>query len=401
MTALQLVLDKGYHIEKAVEKTGSTTALLRAIVSGVIRQYESLDQWLQSRVKLKPKDRTIRYLLMSAMFQHQHLQNCRQSDLIFLAAESTAKINRSWAKGLVYATLKQLNQTSVTPDINLPEWLQKKIKQAHGQAALNRLGQLWSTPPQLCCLRVNTCAPSVKTLESSTACSLYPATQARHAPLALAAILSQKEAGQIYVQDCIHQDIIQQLPQLPHGSSVLDACASPGGKSTALLNQQHDIKLLAIDKKAQRMPRLQQNLAPYPQACCLQADALKPEAWWDGKHFDAILCDAPCSGTGTLHKNPEIKYHQTPENIKKLSAQQYALLQTLWSLLKPGGTLLYSTCSILPEENAFIVDKFIRSSKYASEACLIQQHSYMPDGTHGGGYFARIQKKKNIENMDL
>jgi 16S rRNA (cytosine967-C5)-methyltransferase len=392
VAALNLIINKGKHIDEAINQVKQPSPHLRAIVSGVIRHFETLTHWTQSNVKLKPKDQPIAYLIMCAAFQHQYMQNCKRSDLIFQAAEATTKINRAWAKGLVYATLKKLNLSPITEQRNLPAWLNEKITQSHSGPQVENLLNIWSKPPETCCLRIKANSNDEQLaaiIKESAPCQAYPKTNARHAPLSQVTSMCSKAPHLIYIQDCIHQDIIARLPDLQEKSMVLDACAAPGGKSTALLNNQPNIQLLAIDNKGNRMQRLQDNLARYPQAHCLHADACHPEKWWTQVPFDLILCDAPCSGTGTLHKNPEVKIQQTPENIKKLCTQQIKLLKTLWPMVKAGGYLLYSTCSILKEENQEIIASFVTGLTSPTQ---VTHHHYMPDGVHGGGYFAFIQK---------
>ena len=194
----------------------------------------------------------------------------------------------------------------------------------------------------------------------------------------------------LYIQDCTHQQIVSQLPKLAPGAKVLDACAAPGGKSSAILALQPGLQLLAIDHNAQKIPRLQANLKAHPQATVLKANALETETWWDNTPFDAIICDVPCSGTAVIQKHPEIKYLQSPENIQTLQATQAQLLEKLWPLLKENGFLLYSTCSILEEENDENINRFLH--QHASQARRINTQTIYPETLHAGGYFALIQK---------
>lgn len=393
VATLNLVLDKGRHIDEAIRQVAAPGPHLRAIVSGVIRHLETLAPWVKSKVKLKPKDKPLAYLMMCAAFQHQWMENCKRSDLIYQAAEATVKLNRAWAKGMVYATLKQLNQAPIERQRNLPTWLDEKIQQSHGKKQADKLLHIWGTPPDTCCLRITTDGNENQVadiVKESEPCQTYRETGSRHAPLSNVTAMCTLAPNHLYIQDCIHQDIIAQLPTLPEKAIVLDACAAPGGKSTALLNRQPNIRLLATDNKNKRMRRLQDNLANYPQARCQQADACHPERWWDKQPFDLILCDAPCSGTGTLHKNPEIKVHQSPDNIKALCKQQLQLLQALWPLVKVGGYLLYSTCSILDEENQQIITSFTNNI-HTTQIQTIEKY-YLPDGIHGGGYCALMHK---------
>ena len=154
-----------------------------------------------------------------------------------------------------------------------------------------------------------------------------------------------------------------------HGERILDACAAPGGKTTHLL-QLADCEVLAIDLDPQRTGRILENLQRerlpvHPQwpppawgAVVKAADAGKPHEWWDGQPFDKILLDAPCSASGIVRRHPDVPWHRNRRDITTLAAQQRLLLQALWPLLRPGGTLLYITCSIFPEEGEAVIAAF-------------------------------------------
>jgi 16S rRNA (cytosine967-C5)-methyltransferase len=141
---------------------------------------------------------------------------------------------------------------------------------------------------------------------------------------------------------------------------VLDACAAPGGKTLALLEQQPGLEMLALDDDAERLQRVDENLARAGLVAKTQVgDAGRPETWWDGQAFEVILLDAPCSATGVIRRHPDIKRLRRAEDIGQLAAQQDRLLKALWPLLAPGGRLLYMTCSLLREENEARIAAFL------------------------------------------
>ncbi len=157
------------------------------------------------------------------------------------------------------------------------------------------------------------------------------------------------------------------LPALPAGARVLDACAAPGGKTAHLL-ELAALDLLALDSDASRLTRVQDNLNRLQQrATLLAADARDTAAWWDGRPFDAILLDAPCSAAGIVRRHPDIRWLRRPADISQLAGLQAALLEALWPTLKPGGRLVYATCSIFKAEGEAQVSAFLQQHADAKQ----------------------------------
>lgn len=179
------------------------------------------------------------------------------------------------------------------------------------------------------------------------------------------------EAGACSVQDASAQ-LAAHLLAPRAGERVLDACAAPGGKSGALLELAGGpIELTALDLDAGRLERVAQNLARLGRSArCVAADLCASPAWWDGVPFDAILLDAPCSGTGVIRRHPDIKHLRRPADVPALAARQGELLRAAFALLRPGGRLLYGTCSVLPAENAGVVGAFLAAEPRARELPL-------------------------------
>jgi 16S rRNA (cytosine967-C5)-methyltransferase len=144
-----------------------------------------------------------------------------------------------------------------------------------------------------------------------------------------------------------------------NGERVLDACAAPGGKTGHLL-EARDLDLVALDSDAQRLERVGENLDRLQLRASLQAgDAGDPASWWDGRSFDRILLDAPCTASGVVRRHPDGKWLKRPEDAQHLARQQRRLMDALWPLLKPAGTMLYATCSLFREENVQQVAAFL------------------------------------------
>ena len=168
--------------------------------------------------------------------------------------------------------------------------------------------------------------------------------------------------GEVSVQDAAAQRAAPLVigPGLPRGARVLDACAAPGGKSAHLL-ELADIELLAIDADAQRLARVNDTLTRLHLVATVRAaDARHPATWWDGRPFDAILLDAPCSASGVVRRHPDIRWLRRPEDIAALARTQAELLVALWPLLAEGGRLLYATCSVFHAEGQSQIDAFLQ-----------------------------------------
>jgi 16S rRNA (cytosine967-C5)-methyltransferase len=168
--------------------------------------------------------------------------------------------------------------------------------------------------------------------------------------------------GEVSVQDAAAQRAAPLLLAggLPAGARVLDACAAPGGKTAHLL-ELAELDLLALDADPLRLERVQQTLSRLGLQATLRAgDARRPSAWWDGRPFDAILLDAPCSASGIVRRHPDIRWLRRPGDIDTLARLQAELLDALWPLLAPGGRLLYATCSLFRAEGQAQIDAFLQ-----------------------------------------
>ncbi|RDI98981.1 16S rRNA (cytosine(967)-C(5))-methyltransferase RsmB [Dyella solisilvae] len=207
-------------------------------------------------------------------------------------------------------------------------------------------------------------------------------------------------AGEFAVQDGAAQ-IAADLAEVRDGQRVLDACAAPGGKACHLL-ERADIALTALEFDARRATRISQNLERLGLSAQIAiGDAGEPKDWWDGKPFDRILIDAPCSATGVLRRRPDVRLHRRESDIAPLVAQQRRILAALWPLLAPGGRLLYITCSMLRAENEAVVGEWLatqvdaRSIPVTLPVGQAATHGWqiLPgDGDLDGMYYAVIEK---------
>jgi 16S rRNA (cytosine967-C5)-methyltransferase len=207
---------------------------------------------------------------------------------------------------------------------------------------------------------------------------------------------------------CSVQDEASQLvaPLLIGGAAptrILDCCCAPGGKTGHILELAGPgTHLDAIEIDESRLARVEQNLSRLGlPANLIHADATQPTQWWNGDPYDAILLDAPCSASGVIRRHPDIKLLRQPGDIGKLNQLQSTLLDAVWPCLSSGGSLMYTSCSVLREENDQIVDAFVQRTEDAvsgtidapwgnATACGRQ---HLPDaGANDGFFYARISK---------
>jgi len=194
--------------------------------------------------------------------------------------------------------------------------------------------------------------------------------------------------GLVSVQDAGAQRAAEILAPLA-GARVLDACAAPGGKTAHLL-EAADLELLALDIDAARTRRIEDNLQRLGlRAEVKVADCMDVAHWWDGRPFDAILADVPCSASGVVRRHPDIKRLRRESDIRRFAHTQAEILNVLWPLLKPGGKLLYATCSVFPEENAAQIDAFLVRQP---GAVRLSEEQLLPQDDHDGFYYALLLK---------
>jgi 16S rRNA (cytosine967-C5)-methyltransferase len=207
--------------------------------------------------------------------------------------------------------------------------------------------------------------------------------------------------GQASVQDGAAQ-LAASLLELAPGQSVLDACAAPGGKSCHLLETEPRLHLTAMDIDAERLQRVTENLSRLElEAELVEGDAASPAGKWAERQYDRILLDVPCSATGVIRRHPDIKLLRREADIAELAALQRRILKAIWPLLKPGGLMLYATCSILPAENEHQLDWFLVEQPQArersidaswGEACSVGRQIAPGEGGADGFYYALLEK---------
>ena len=350
-------------------------ALAADLSYGVCRWYRRLDALVSGLLKspFKPRDRDLRVLLMVGAYQLL-FSRVPPHATVSTAVDAVRKLGKPWASGLVNGVLRRLQREQATlteivdrdPAVRcaLPDWLFESVRAAWPDATESICAALQQRPPMT--LRVDLTRIS----RSDYAKRLGAAGLAArpHAGIASALVLDAAvgvdrlpgfEHGLVSVQDAGAQLAAPWLDLKP-GQTVLDACAAPGGKTLHLLQAADRLRLTALDIDAARLERVAQNLDRGGRhAELVAADATQPAGSWAERTYDRMLLDAPCSATGVLRRHPDIRLLRRPGDIKELGARQDALLDALWPLLRPGGRLLYVTCSLLPAENADRVDAFL------------------------------------------
>lgn len=375
--ALTQILENKLIISEAISNTHideASLAKIKAILYGTTREYFYLKHILGTLIKkpLPKKSLEIEQLLLIAI--HQLLKTKTPSYAIVNNAVDTCKqLQQNWATKLVNAVLRNLIRQNIKYNEELaikfshPQWLNERFKSAWGKDAKKIIQANHSHPPLH--LRVNLGkisrddyfhmlqAHNISAVKSKL--SDYCVTIEEPIPVKDIPKFSQ---GFVSVQDTAAQQTVVLL-NLNENLTVLDACAAPGGKSCHILETEANLKkLVCADISKIRLDLLTQNL----QRLGLSADVLCKDIMqlpniFPTQHFDRILLDAPCSATGVIRRHPEIKLLRKPQDIKHLATQQLKYLKTLWPLLKPNGIFIYATCSILPEENDEIIEKFCQT----------------------------------------
>lgn len=327
------------------------------------------------------------------------------------------KLKKPWAKGLLNAVLRNAQRESETIFAELerdpvvrtahPRWLQKSLKafwpeQWEAICAANN-----AHPPMI--LRVNRrhhSRDAYLALLGETGIAATPCVYSRDGIVLEAAAdvrsLPGFAEGWISVQDEAAQ-LAADLLDLAPGQRVLDACCAPGGKTCHILEAEPALAgVVAVDLEAKRLVRVKENLERLGlDAELIAADGRDTEKWWDGKPFQRILLDAPCSATGVIRRHPDIKLTRQPDDIVALAQLQGELLDAMWKTLEVGGILLYATCSTLPTENTEVIAAFLartpgaRELDLATAAGIKQPHGRQllaQQGGHDGFYYAKLIK---------
>ena len=362
--------------------------LLNALVFGVLRWQGRLDFVLSrfSKTPLAKIDAMVLAILRTALFQILFLSRIPPSAAVNSAVEAAKVMAGTWVAPFVNAVLRRAaaeHSAVVFPDRKslpvqalaaeqaCPEWLVERWLERYGVEAAADLCASINRLPQLT-LRANTLKASRDDLVASIRAAAAEAAPADTAPdgvrvIGLKSTLADLEAfrrGWFQVQDEAAQLVTVLLDPLP-GEAVLDACAGRGGKTGHIAQLMRDRgRLVALDQSAARLSQLRVEMARLgiSMASICEADLLQPGGWLPEEFFDRILLDAPCSGLGTMRRNPDIKWSASKEDLHRLGGIQLRLLQRVSSRLKLAGVLVYAVCSPEPEETVQVVQAFLSSN---------------------------------------
>ncbi|MBW4935058.1 16S rRNA (cytosine(967)-C(5))-methyltransferase RsmB [Marinobacter sp. F4206] len=388
--------------------------VLQALCYGTCRWFHRLDGELRGRLKkpLRTPDRIVHHLMLVALFQLRFSQQATYA-ILNETVEACRALDKPHLTGLVNGVLRAAERDGAPEPANdadrfsHPAWMVEKLRHNWPDDWQRILDANNAQAPMT--LRVNALRFTREEYLVLLAEAGIGARATRFAPCGIqldrpvpVEQLPWFADGAVSVQDEAAQ-LCTTLLDLAPDQRVLDACAAPGGKTCAILEACGDLaEVVAIDESPARLPRVQENLDRLDlKATLTQADAADTDQWWDGEGFDRILLDVPCSASGVIRRHPDIKLLRRETDIVPLAGIQLGLLEAMWSILKPGGRLVYATCSVFPQENHRIIQRF---RKQQDTAVLVEPEvswgrdmgagrQLLPDANSHDGFFYAVLEK--------
>ncbi|MEZ5553763.1 MAG: 16S rRNA (cytosine(967)-C(5))-methyltransferase RsmB [Pseudomonadales bacterium] len=380
----------------------TVTSLVSELVYGTLRHYFSLTEALDRHLSrpLRSKDQDLYCLMLVGAYQLRHLRIPAHA-AVHATVDGCRTLRKPWAAKLVNAVLRAMaaEASAAEPEsaqnersFELPDWLKARLEAEYGGRAPALMGGLLKRAPM--CLRVNQTRTSVtdyttRLNEAGIAHrpgwmpeSLYleVPVPARKLPGLASGEVSIQDAGALFACGLLTRphaanpyapdlQTADHRPPSGEAQDILDACAAPGGKLFHLAEACPDASLWGVELSRSRLEHLRTEARRlgHNQVNLIEGDATE-QTWWPGQAFDAILLDAPCSGTGTLRRHPDIKILLAPERLTEYAGLQSALLRNLWQMLRPGGVLVYCTCSLLEAENDAVIGAFLAETADAAIA---------------------------------
>jgi len=411
--ALAQVVDEGYTAELALARLDvpqPDRAAARAILSGTLRWYLRLAPAVEELLQRgQTMHGLVRAVLVTALHQIEYSRAAPES-VANIAVDAVRVAGQAGASGFVNALLRRYlrERAAVLSSVDRsepatlahPRWLLKAIREEHGSQAAQIINANNEPPPMT--LRVNLARGTREAMIEKLAAAGHIA----HPGLADSALVLEQpvdvgalpgfDSGEISVQDAGAQ-FAARMVDAQAGERVLDACAAPGGKTGHLLERTPALEeLVAVDIDADRLARVAGNLQRLGLSATLQKADLLGD-WFDGRPFDRILLDAPCSGTGVIRRHPDIKLLRRADDVERFAATQRKLLMRCATMLKAGGRLVYATCSILQGENQMVIEAFLaldpRFTRAGPDQILLPTpRSAGPAAQTDGFYYACLQK---------
>lgn len=415
---IERVIDKGESLSALLpgaqkKLAANDGALVQELCFGVVRTLPQLEAIIGKLMErpLTGKQRVLHYLIMVGLYQliytripaHAALAEC---------VDGAEVLKRPALKKLINGVLRQFQrrQEELIAETDgeakhwlHPSWLLKRLQQAWPENwqqiadANNQRPPMWLRVNRQHHRRDEWLALLNEGEKSAFSYEGAPDALRLETPLPVNQLPGFAD-GWVTVQDLSAQRCALFLAPRD-GEQILDLCAAPGGKTTHILEIAPEAQVMAVDVDAQRLTRVQENLQRLRmQAEVKQGDGRTPGQWCGTRQFDRILLDAPCSATGVIRRHPDIKWLRRDRDIAELAALQGEILAACWTHLKPGGTLLYATCSVLPEENAAQIQAFLAQHTDAEPEALpggdIHGLQVFPENEGGDGFFyAKLIKK--------
>ena len=381
------------------ESSGARSAA-QDIAYGVLRHFGQGEFILAKLLSRPLPHEEIRALLLSALYRldtREDSEHMVVDQAVTAAGEMAAGAFKGFVNGVLRNYLRQKESLfkAMEEDDEVfymhPRWWLNRLRRTYPDQ-WREIARAGNTPPPMT-LRVNRRRVSideyVRQLDVAglSARALGQCTLILNKSVGVNSLPGFAE-GLVSVQDAGAQRAAQLLAPVS-GSRVLDACAAPGGKTSHLL-EMADLDLLALDIDAARICRIEENLKRLGLSAKVKtADCTQPESWWDGRLFDSILADVPCSASGVVKRHPDIKTLRRESDIRRFAHMQTKILDVLWPLLKPGGKLLYATCSVFVEENTAQIDAFLFRQTNAQR--MIEEQWLMQD--ENDGFFYSLLRK--------
>jgi len=385
-------------------------SLAKSLTYNTIRFYHQLND-IASSILDKPiakKNLDIHCLILLGANQIL-FSNIPSHAAIFETVNVVNILDKSWAKGLVNAVLREIDRNKdlllKKPHFSHPSWMVKKIKSYYPDNFEQIFYQNNTQAPMS--IRVH---PEYNLNDYQNSLDLIGIESVRISVTPQLLLLGKAvdvmalpdfTNGSCYVQDASAQ-LASHIMSPNNGELVLDACAAPGGKTTHLSEIAPNSSITALDSDATRLQKVKQNIDRYKlnNIKIVQGLAQKQD-WWDGTHFDKILLDAPCSASGVIRRHPDIKLLRKPKDITALVSIQKEIIENLWNMLKPGGALLYATCSIFKSENEDQIIDFLNTHSDAIEEKITLDWGFetlagrqqLPSHNFDGFYYAKLIKK--------
>lgn len=381
-----------------------TRGAILDLTYGCLRDYGRQD-FILAKLLQKPLPEPLQSLLRVALHRlgvradtaHTVVDQAVEAAATLLAGKFKGVVNGVLRNALRQsADLERAADADMVAEFRHPPWWIRRLRNQYPESWRSILGAGNTHPPMA--LRINRRRTNLRaTLEAFAAADLPVRELANGAlllerPVPVARIPGFAE-GLLSVQDAGAQHAARLL-DLADGQRVLDACAAPGGKAAHIL-ERADVSLLALDSDPQRAMRVTENLTRLGLVAEVRtADCRDLGRWWDGRPFERILADVPCSASGVVRRNPDIKWLRRSDDIPRFAAQQAEILEALWQVLAPGGRMLYATCSVFAEENQEQIAGFAGRHADCRQLPIGGQPDcqYLPCAEHDGFFYALLEK---------